>query len=625
MPLASTVYKSSVRNLQFLLFPHMTTVPKHRELPSKEASLFKSIVKFYEFKQYKKGLKLTEQILKKYPDHGETLSLKGLCLTNLSKKEEGLDYIKRGIKIDLTSHICWHVYGLYYRSEKNYIEAIRCYKNALKYDKENLQILRDLGTLQTQSRQYIGLLETRNEMMRIRPTIRQHWVALALAYDLASRPDAALKILEAFHDSFLEERKMNQMTAYELSELLLYRLSLLEKCKLYERIIEDDIPLLSPFILDSIQLKRILANCHMKLNQYLKAEEFYKQLLFHNPNDIQVIDALISLHNDPDILEYIKSLGKDSSSDVIPRLLLNHIKDEKVFKDSFKDYAFPMIKKGVPSLFHILRDLYDDEIKKDICKQVIIDMLNTMGDNLWIFYFMAQHEYYSKDYENAFEWIEKAINMDETIPDLYIFRARIYKHMNNMELACKSLRKAVELEPSDRYINSKYSKYLFRWRNDDLEQGQKVMSVFLKGTYPQKMQDLIEMQCMWYEYEIGRAYQERRDYLESLRWFGHIDRHFEDFIDDQFDFHSYCLRKMTLNTYNELLKYEDHGLKKNNSIYIKTGHCAMVSWIEYVKTGGQEKVSDDMLERFSIVLVNCHNIPSDYLCTLIEYFIQKSK
>ncbi|XP_028230962.1 N-terminal acetyltransferase A complex auxiliary subunit NAA15-like [Glycine soja] len=49
-------------------------------LPPKEANLFKLIVKSYETKQYKKGLKAANTILKKFPDHGETLSMKGLTL-----------------------------------------------------------------------------------------------------------------------------------------------------------------------------------------------------------------------------------------------------------------------------------------------------------------------------------------------------------------------------------------------------------------------------------------------------------------------------------------------------------------------------------------------------------------
>ena len=42
------------------------------QLPSREAGLFRSIVKFYETKQYKKGLKASDTILKKFPEHGGT-------------------------------------------------------------------------------------------------------------------------------------------------------------------------------------------------------------------------------------------------------------------------------------------------------------------------------------------------------------------------------------------------------------------------------------------------------------------------------------------------------------------------------------------------------------------------
>lgn len=50
----------------------------------------------------------------------------------------------------------WHVYGLLQRSDKKYDEAIKCYRNALKLDKDNLQILRDLSLLQIQMRDLEG-------------------------------------------------------------------------------------------------------------------------------------------------------------------------------------------------------------------------------------------------------------------------------------------------------------------------------------------------------------------------------------------------------------------------------------------------------------------------------------
>lgn len=62
-------------------------------------------------KQYKKGIKTADSVLRKFPEHGETLAMKGLLLNCLERKEEAYDLVKRGVKADLRSHVCWHVYG----------------------------------------------------------------------------------------------------------------------------------------------------------------------------------------------------------------------------------------------------------------------------------------------------------------------------------------------------------------------------------------------------------------------------------------------------------------------------------------------------------------------------------
>ena len=42
------------------------------------------------------------------------------------------------------------------RSDKKYDEAIKCYRNALRWDPDNIQILRDLSLLQIQMRDLEG-------------------------------------------------------------------------------------------------------------------------------------------------------------------------------------------------------------------------------------------------------------------------------------------------------------------------------------------------------------------------------------------------------------------------------------------------------------------------------------
>lgn len=65
----------------------------------------------------------------------ETLAMKGLTLNCLGRKDEAFEHVRRGLRNDLKSYVCWHVFGLLQRSEKKYEEAIKCYRNALKLDK----------------------------------------------------------------------------------------------------------------------------------------------------------------------------------------------------------------------------------------------------------------------------------------------------------------------------------------------------------------------------------------------------------------------------------------------------------------------------------------------------------
>ncbi|CAK9297549.1 unnamed protein product [Gordionus sp. m RMFG-2023] len=175
-------------------------VQNNTTLPSKEQSLFKRVVKCYEQKQYKNGLKFARSILSnpKYTEHGETLAMKGLLLNCLGKKEEALQNVHRGLKNDLKSYVCWHVYGMLQLFDKKYEEAIKCYRNALRIDQEQVQILKDLSKIQIHIRDIEGFRETRYKLLKLRPTQQTSWIHLALAENFSSNYEMCLKILSEF-------------------------------------------------------------------------------------------------------------------------------------------------------------------------------------------------------------------------------------------------------------------------------------------------------------------------------------------------------------------------------------------------------------------------------------------
>lgn len=55
---------------------HHNSVKMAQQISSKEQTLFRQLVKFYEAKQHKKAIKTADQILKKNPDYADTIAMK---------------------------------------------------------------------------------------------------------------------------------------------------------------------------------------------------------------------------------------------------------------------------------------------------------------------------------------------------------------------------------------------------------------------------------------------------------------------------------------------------------------------------------------------------------------------
>jgi N-alpha-acetyltransferase 15/16, NatA auxiliary subunit len=61
-----------------------------------------------------------------------------------------------------------------------------------------MNILRDAATLQAQLRHFDGLEQTRLTVLKLRMTLRQNWIALAVAYALNNNWVACQKLLDEF-------------------------------------------------------------------------------------------------------------------------------------------------------------------------------------------------------------------------------------------------------------------------------------------------------------------------------------------------------------------------------------------------------------------------------------------
>lgn len=232
-----------------------------------------------------------------------------------------------------------------------------------------------------------------------------------------------------------------------------------------------------------------------------------------------------------------------------------------------------MFDKGVPSTFANLKHLYSDPLKKDALPVLAEEYLEEHSDSSATegqangdsskgvgaaLYFLAQHYNYhmSRDLSRATEFVEKAIELDPKNVDFHMTKARIFKHQGDVAKASEAMDHARSLDTRDRYINSKAAKY--QLRNNENEKALTTTGLFTRAeTVGGPLADLTDMQCMWFLTEDGEAWQRRGNVGLALKRYHTIFNIFDIWQEDQFDFHSFSLRKGQIRAYIDMVRWED--------------------------------------------------------------------
>ncbi|KAK4227430.1 NMDA receptor-regulated protein 1-domain-containing protein [Podospora fimiseda] len=539
-------------------------------LSTREANLFRSVIRHYEDKQYKRGLKAAEQILKKHPKHGDTMSMKALIMNAQGKTEEAFALAKEALKVDMRSHICWHVYGILYRTNKNFDEAIKAYKFALKLEPESHQIQRDLAILQVQMRDYPGYVQSRFVMLKARPQLRQNWTALAIAYHLDGNLQQAENILTTYEKSITTPPPKTDL---ENSEALLYKNSIIAEQGEIERALEH-LEKDCKNCLDRVAVMELRARYLSELGRKEEAAKAYRALLDRNPDHSDYYKGLVAVldlaADDEAGLKavYDEYASKYPRCDAARRLPLDFLTGDG-FRTSAKAYLTLMFDKGVPSTFANLKHLYSDSFKKETLPEIAEEYLqerksseaassdSSKGEGAAL-YFLAQHYnyYLSRDLDKALEYVEKAIQLDPKSVDFQMTKARIFKHQGDLAKASEAMDQARLLDVKDRYINSKAAKY--QLRNDENEKALTTLGLFTRAeTVGGPLVDLVDMQAMWFLTEDGETWQRRGNVGLALKRFHTIFNIFDIWQEDQFDFHAFSLRKGQIRAYVEMIRWED--------------------------------------------------------------------
>lgn len=163
---------------------------------------------------------------------------------------------------------------------RNYVEAKKAYVNALKYEPENKNVLRDLALLQNQLGEWEEFAETRRKIVVLTPQIN-NWIAYCLAVYLTKDYKLCNTIFDSI-DEILGVNPLESLKGNELNELYIFRTTLIEQTDGAKKAIKF-ITKNKKYILDETRYLEIIIKLYLKNNQKSKALESIHDLLKINP------------------------------------------------------------------------------------------------------------------------------------------------------------------------------------------------------------------------------------------------------------------------------------------------------------------------------------------------------
>ncbi|KIR78233.1 peptide alpha-N-acetyltransferase [Cryptococcus gattii EJB2] len=562
----------------------MAAIPKHRQLPDKENKLFRELLTQYELKQYKKGLKVADTILKKFPNHGETLAIKALTLhsslpdpptaSSVPKREEAEAMARLAVKKDITSHITWHVLGILAKNRKDWDEASRAFAMARRQDPDNIPLIRDSIALLTHTRQYDAAVQVRHHYTVLRPQIRSAWLGLVIAHELAGDREEAIKTYDLYQSAVQNDGA----NAQEKAQILLHIIQLCVDAGKNEEALER----LEKGIRQSVisprgEVSQIKADILIALGRTDEALQTYQDLLKQNPDNLAYYRGYFKTKG-IDIGGPLNNATRASLIQSLDEFSQTFTRSSAPRRDKFRElaraYIIKGLERGVPSLFVDIKSIYSDqekmtavgEIVEDIIQKLEID--STLSNDgtiapptvlLWAYYYLALHLAHPLNpipsYSRSLQLLSLALDHTPTLPELYMAKAIVLKRSGDPLGAAHEMEKARLLDGQDRFLNGKAAKYWFR--AGDVEKAEQLLGMFTKKDVT-PAQDLTDLQSLWFLQESGDAYRLNGNIGMALKRYQTVAKVFQEYEDDQYDFHGYCARRMTFQAYTHLLKYEEN-------------------------------------------------------------------
>ncbi|SCM27022.1 N-alpha-acetyltransferase 15, NatA auxiliary subunit, putative [Plasmodium berghei] len=329
----------------------------NKTLPNKEMNNFRMITQMIELKKYKKALKTCEQILKKYPKNGETLSVKGylLNLIDENNKDEAFKYAKEGIKNNLSSSFCWYLYGCLYKNYKNYEEALKCYMKSIQLNRNDHKAIKEASIILLHLKKYEQFKDLRIDTYKESAKGPKDKALIIFSYHLLKQYEKChylikqveedLSKIDVGNGNLDKMNNSNIITENEKHQLLVYMSEILLEGKMYKECIQF-LNKHKQLENDKLWYNQMLGLIYLYENDMSQANKYFKEAFSVNSENLNIL--LLILFTEKEIyIDGEKSTDNNKSGNVsLSNLFYLDYKDEHKMNEEVK------INKNTKVLLH---------------------------------------------------------------------------------------------------------------------------------------------------------------------------------------------------------------------------------------------------------------------------------
>ena len=544
-------------------------------------------------------LKAADAILRVAPQHGETLTMKGLALSGLGKVDKAEEAIKKGIQHDM-SDINWLRYSRFCQDHGKWEDALRATTQAARLATgDSVRVLTDAAMLSIQVNDREGFLDAANAVLAKSSDKMQNWRAVAVAYYLLGNMEMAVSVMEvALESSGGVEDWAKDPNApvmgppVEMSEQLLFMLRAMIAGQMYQKAL-DFIESRGSNIADKDRLDEMKGQVLLALQDATgpdgpsesapeSPESVYRGLIARNTENLDYHKGLLACHGvsldtatgmgdvDAEAVAacaeiYAELVENYPRSHLIVDIAARLTPDDAAFEAAIRSILPKPLRKGTPSLFQRVQGACGSPSRFAILERIALEFLETASSGtplddmveteppsttLWVMYFLANLYLATDRPVAAMETVEKAISHTPTVVDLYVLKSEIYAASGDGENAAEWIEYARSLDLQDRFLNTHAVKRLLAV--DRVEDAMAAAKLFTKDS--DKFMTIFDVQALWYMLGRSAAHERRGEIGPALRMNKNIFDTYKTFTFGQNDFHSFCFRQGYLNPYVDMLE-----------------------------------------------------------------------